>query len=256
MILQFTLRQLPRELQLLLRENMDIKLNNKKLLSVTTALKIKDMIIQQNLKPGDKLPNETQLSKYFNVSRLTLREAMKTLKAQNIVVIRQGDGTYISDGPGMGEDPLGLRFFEKEILANGIFEARLLIEPQIAMLAATRATNEEIEKIGDIVEKMKNINYLSSDRVELDMHFHTMIAKCSKNPVFINLVPVIFETIEKGIIILFNSEESYNRSLRAHEEIYNALKQKDICRIQSAVSAHIYNSLDDIKHIKRPGRYI
>ena len=72
-----------------------------------------------------------------------------------------------------------------------------------------------------------------------------------KNPVFINLVPVIFETIEKGIIILFNSEESYNRSLRAHEEIYNALKQKDICRIQSAVSAHIYNSLDDIKHIKR-----
>lgn len=227
---------------------------NKNLLSAAIARKINNMIIQQNMKQGTKLPSETQMAEWYKVSRSTIREAMKILKAQNIVTIRQGDGTYISDNTGMREDPLGLRYVEKETLAEGIFEARLLIEPQIAMLAAERATPEEIRELGEIVEQMKKTDYMSPARLELDIQFHTLIAKCSKNPVFNQLIPVIYETIEKGIVILLESEESHKRAQHMHEEIYRAFVRRDICRVKSAVSAHIYNSLDDIKLSDKGGK--
>ena len=66
------------------------------------------LILEENLKPGDKLPNETILSQRLDVGRSSLREAMKLLASRNIVTVRQGSGTYIAASPGMVEDPLGL----------------------------------------------------------------------------------------------------------------------------------------------------
>ena len=68
------------------------------------------LILEENLKPGDKLPNETILSQRLDVGRSSLREAMKLLASRNIVTIRQGSGTYIAASPGMVEDPLGFYF--------------------------------------------------------------------------------------------------------------------------------------------------
>ncbi len=220
---------------------------NKDLLSVTISKKINDMIIKENMGPGAKLPSETQFVEWFHVSKSTVREALKTLKAQNVVVIRQGDGTYVSDNTGMGEDPLGLRFVEKELLLDGIFEARLLIEPQIAMLAAERATTEELRELGKIATIMKKTDYMSKERMNLDIAFHTLIAKSSRNPVFNQLIPVIYETIEKGVIILYESEESHKRAQHAHEEIYKSIARREAWKANAAVAAHIYSALEDIK---------
>jgi len=231
---------------------MGVNQENTKL-SVMIAQKIKEMIIQQNMKPGTKLPNETQMAQWFQVSRTTIREAMKMLKAQNIVQIRQGDGTYVSDNTGMSEDPLGLRYIEKEALTDGVFEARLLMEPQIAMLAAQRATEEEIREMGEIVSKMKQTNYLSPERMELDIQFHNLIAKSSKNPVFNQLMPAIYETIEKGFVFLLESEDSHKKAQHMHEEIYNAFVDRDVFRVKSAVFTHIYSAFDEIRFLNKEG---
>lgn len=223
-------------------------------LSVTIAEKINDMIIQQKLKPGTKLPNETQLAELCRASRPTVREAMKMLKAQNIVVIRQGDGTYVSDFTGMGDDPLGLRYIERETLTESVFEARLIIEPQIAVLAVERATQEELEEMDKIVQEMQHINYKDAARLALDIRFHTLIAKCAKNAVFNQVIPVIYETIQKGIVILAESEESFRLSQHMHQDIYEAFVRRDICRAQNSVSTHIYTSLDNIRLLKKKGR--
>ncbi len=65
------------------------------------------LILEENLQPGDKLPNETILSERLNAGRSSVREAMKLLASRNIVTIRQGSGTYIASSPGMVDDPLG-----------------------------------------------------------------------------------------------------------------------------------------------------
>ena len=68
------------------------------------------LILEENLQPGDKLPNETVLCEKLNAGRSSVREAMKLLASRNIVTIRQGSGTYIAKTPGMVEDPLGFTF--------------------------------------------------------------------------------------------------------------------------------------------------
>ena len=73
-----------------------------------------ELILEENLQPGDKLPNETILSERLNAGRSSVREAMKLLASRNIVTIRQGSGTYVAASPGMVEDPLGFTFIGKK----------------------------------------------------------------------------------------------------------------------------------------------
>ncbi len=218
-------------------------------LSATVAQQIGDMIIERRLAAGTRLPSETQLSEMYHVSRPTVREAMKSLKAQNVVVIRQGDGTYVNDNTRMGEDPLKLRYVDPKTLTEGIFEARLLLEPQIAMLAAQRVTPKELQKLEKIVAQMQRVEYQDPARLALDMEFHTLIAKSAKNSVFSQLMPVIYETIEKGSVWLHEVEANYKRSQRAHQEIYMALMRRDVSLAKSAMTAHIYAAIDDIKQL-------
>ena len=216
-------------------------------LSAAVAQQISDMIVSQRLAAGTKLPSETQMAESYGVSRPTIREAMKALRAQNLVVIRQGDGTYVSDTTCMGEDPLKLRYVDPKALTEGVFEVRLLLEPQIAMLAAQRITKSELERMEQIVEKMWKVQYQDPVRLGLDMEFHTLIAKSTQNSVFGQLMPVIYETIEKGSVWLNEAEENYKRSQRAHQEIYMALARRDATLAKNAMTAHIYAAIDDIK---------
>ena len=71
-------------------------------------------ILEENLQPGDKLPNETVLCERLNVGRSSLREAMRALASRNIVTIRQGSGTYVASSTGVINDPLGLNFIKNK----------------------------------------------------------------------------------------------------------------------------------------------
>ena len=70
------------------------------------------LIQEKNLQPGDRLPNEQELATLLEVGRSTLREAIRRLVTRNILVVRQGSGTYVSDQMGVPEDPLGLTFIK------------------------------------------------------------------------------------------------------------------------------------------------
>lgn len=84
-------------------------------------------ILEENLQPEDKLPNETILCERLNVGRSSLREAMKALASRNIVTIRQGSGTYVASSTGVINDPLGLNFIKnKQKLIHDLIEIRFL----------------------------------------------------------------------------------------------------------------------------------
>lgn len=124
----------------------NIQDNRTSSLAEQVADQINQVIIDQNINAGEKLPNEFELAARLNVGRGTIREAVKLLVARNCLEIRRGKGTFVVEKPGQIEDPLGFAYVKDKItLAVDLMELRLQLEPWVAQLAAQRI--EETERI-------------------------------------------------------------------------------------------------------------
>lgn len=216
-------------------------------LSEKIAEEVKTMIKKNNMKPGDKLLSEEKLGEVFNVSRPTIREAMQLLKAENIVEIERGRGTFISEHTGVIKDPLGLEFVYDSSLVKDLLEARLIIEPPITFLAATRTVEKSIRDLGEIIKEMKLQTTQDESTADLDMKFHTLIAKCTGNNVLHRVVPIINESIVKGHDKTYGNNESLKRAIESHVNIFNAIKSRQPLVARYEAEKHIRQTLDDIK---------
>lgn len=206
-----------------------------------TALKLKKYIEENNLSTGDKLPNEYELSKILKVGRNTVREAVRHLASRNILSTRQGAGTFISENTGIVEDPFGFSFTDNQNkLVKDLMEIRIMIEPQIAALAAQNSSHEDIvhlEKLcSNIEEAIKN----KADFSKEDESFHSYLGKCSGNDVISKLIPVISEGI--NIYATSVSEQEYNQTIISHREIVKAIKEGRPKDAEQAMLFHLlYN---------------
>lgn len=198
-------------------------------------------ILEENLKPGDKLPNETVLCQRLNVGRSSLREAMRALASRNIVTIRQGSGTYIASSTGVADDPLGLSFINnKKKLIHDLMEIRFLLEPSIAALAAMHADDTEIKKICKLCDDVEELLKTHKDHSDKDIELHTAIALSSKNIVVPRLVPVIFRSIP--LLIESTGNTLCNETIESHREIADAIAAHDAVRAHDAMYLHlVYN---------------
>lgn len=198
-------------------------------------------ILEENLKPGDKLPNETVLCQRLNVGRSSLREAMRALASRNIVTIRQGSGTYIASSTGVVDDPLGLSFINnKKKLIHDLMEIRFLLEPSIAALAAIHADDTEIKKICKLCDDVEELLKAHKDHSDKDIELHTAIALSSKNIVVPRLVPVIFRSIP--LLIESTGNTLCNETIESHREIADAIAAHDAIRAHDAMYLHlVYN---------------
>jgi len=227
-----------------------IEKQRKDVLPLTVAQKVKTMITQRDLRPGDRLPTEKELTVTFGVSRSTLREAMKVLRAENVVEIRQGSGTYVSPNTGIGEDALGLRFTDQKNLIKNLYETRMLIEPHITSLAAQRATKQDIENLERLVQEMNMIEKNSSMTAEMDVQFHTAIAECTHNEVLIRVVPIINESIRRCYAETHDNQESFRRAKRSHREIFKAIARRDFEAAKFLAHRHLWENMEDISESK------
>lgn len=110
--------------------------DNSKPLAERVADQIGELIVTHDIKRGEKLPNEFELAETLNVGRGRIWEAVKLLVSRNVLEIRRGKGTFVSEQPGVADDPFGLRFYEdREKLMRDLMQIRLMIEPQIAEIA-------------------------------------------------------------------------------------------------------------------------
>lgn len=216
-------------------------------LPMATAQKVKTMIIQKDMKPGDRLPTETELAVRFGVSRSTLREAMKFLRAENVVVIRQGSGTFVSAGTGIGEDPLGLHFTNQEKLLENLFETRMLLEPEIAGLAAQRATPGDVKNLERMVWEMEKSEINSTAAAELDVQFHTAVAECTHNDVLVRVVPIIIESIRRSHGENRDDQDSFKRAKVCHAGICKAISEGNVIEAKFMAERHAWETLNYMK---------
>ncbi|WP_069999781.1 FadR/GntR family transcriptional regulator [Cellulosilyticum sp. I15G10I2] len=226
---------------------MDEKQSDTKGLAMMVAAEVKKSIIKSNMQPGTKLPSESELTLTFGMSRSTIREAMNLLKAENIVEIKRGKGTFVSSQTGMTKDPLGLDFINQPGLLEALLEARLLIEQEIAFLAALRAEEKDIEILEEIINKMNESKDHSEEFTLLDVEFHSAVAQCTHNDVLHKVIPIICESIRKAYPETVHSKGSFERALKSHVNIFNAIKARDVMKARYEVEKHIRQTLDDIK---------
>ncbi|HJA66647.1 MAG TPA: FadR family transcriptional regulator [Candidatus Mediterraneibacter cottocaccae] len=221
--------------------NSDTKNRNEKSLPEKLSDDIIHYILEEQLQPGDRLPNESILAEKLGAGRSTIREAMKLLASRNIVTIRQGSGTYISSAPGIVEDPLGFTFIDdKKKLAADLLEIRFLLEPPIAAMAASCAGREEIEKILKLCDETEQLLKEGKDHTEKDVAFHTAIGMSSGNIVVPRLIPVINSSIP--LFIDLTGSELRRETIETHREIAEAIAAHNPTRAHDAMYLHlVYN---------------
>ncbi|MBN2545920.1 MAG: FadR family transcriptional regulator [Spirochaetes bacterium] len=223
---------------------MYIKVKNKGNLSLLVSDQIKQLIQKEKFKPGDKLPNEIQLTELFGVSRPTIREAIKILASQNIIEIISGKGTFVTQNPGISSDPLGLAFIDDKNLIYSLIEVRLIIEPQVAKLAAQHASDKEINKLQKVINDMKKIMKLKDDDawIKSEFEFHKSISYATKNPVIMRIVPIIHESIIKTLKYAPRTPFDHKNAIIEHSKILQAIIDKDAEKSMQTMQQHLENS--------------
>ncbi len=217
-----------------------------KMLSQSVADSILSMItIEKRFSVGDKLPNEIELSEELNVSRTTLREAIRILLAYNILEIRRGKGTYVTAK--VLEQPQDLEQLSAvKVNAKDLYEMRLIFEPEAAYLAAVRGTDAEIKRILDYGKRIEDEIRNGTDRTRDEHSFHKAIAQATHNEFMNKLMPILYQAISKGVVLSTQSEKAMNDTIGDHRMIMEFLEQRNAEGARNAMRIHIMHAIKEL----------
>ncbi len=189
---------------------------------------LSDLITTGKLAPGDFLPSEPVLAKQLGVSRPTLRLALRTLEMRGLVVSKRGVGVQVTDRTHeVATDSIELMLQRDGGDIRDMLELRLILECQGALLAAQRATDDDIAAIAATIEAMGDGGLSIGDCIELDLEFHLRLAKASKNNLLVALVHALRGLMLDTIAATHAIDARTAQRLRAHAMVLEAIKARD-----------------------------
>ena len=192
------------------------------------------------LRPGDRLPPERELAQQLDVSRASVREAMRLLESRRLVVVRPGAGTFIT------EDALeailqafSSLLFDEVSAASDVFEMRLLLEPHVVSLAAERASDGDIQSMREILQAQESDIAAGGTGVGPDAEFHFAVASATKNSALIAVTQAISDILSKSRENSLLSLERSRLSLQSHQQILTAIERRAPQEAEEAMHRHI-----------------
>lgn len=197
---------------------------------------IEELIRNGQLTAGERLPAERVLADTFKVSRNTIREAIKALAENGVVISRRGAGTFIAEGALVHMIAGSTR---KQKRLNDIFEVRKILEPQIAALAAERITGNQLFELEQILDKQTEALPTSPRHIELDERFHRLLAEATDNQALLNLYETLHDILAESRVRELQNKKRYHASLQSHRQILTALKEKSVARAEKSMRAHM-----------------
>ncbi len=212
-------------------------------LSVYLTQQILRLIQERDLEPGERLPAARALAEHFAVAIPTLREALRRLQATGVVELRHGSGIYVLQ---RGERLLfsnpGAGLLAMDTVLQ-LFDARLLIEPHLAGLAASSAGQDEIENLREILHLgEKRLDLHGDGYLQTNKSFHTAIGRMSRNLVLTQIVQLMVElysTELERVDPTHTLEEVRLRDHRAHLRIADAIEQRRSELAREAMIEHL-----------------
>lgn len=191
---------------------------------------VKNQIMNGELKIGDKLPAERELSEFLKVSRNSVREALRTLEIMGVISSQHGAGNYVTGNFEKNlMETMSMMFIMNQINYEQISQLRLGLEMQAMMLAIDNISESELGQLDDIITQLENET--SATRVLLDKKFHYNITLASKNLLIIDTLQAVAEVMDHFIENLrsdvLSTQDSKLRLAEAHQLILSSLKTKD-----------------------------
>jgi GntR family transcriptional repressor for pyruvate dehydrogenase complex len=229
----------------------------------------KDLIGSGALSPGCKLPPERKLAQQFGISRPSLRQALKVLNIMGVLSQKVGDGTYLNQDASMIlKEPLEFLLLLDGISHHELFEARLMVEPELAARAAERATSADLATLHRTIASVAKCANDQNSFIEHDVVFHGAIARAAGNRIFQMLFSVIHRALLKSVARTSRFVD-IEHTVSLHRAIYSAIYNRRPEAARQAMRNHLLDArsvleraiqtgkilnLDDVERIERAQR--
>ena len=216
-------------------------------LMVQITEKIQEMILSNNLKPGTRLPSERDLARLFGVNRATIGESINMLEERGIVTKRQGSGTYVTDIPhAVVADSIARFYLFTNCSHEELMELRELHEPEIASLAARKATPEDLAKLEELIAQIDIDATEGGIDPEVDTDFHEALAAATHNTLIIAISAGLHQVLRKWLQAQYEGELNVPAlkgrgaiARRKHRMVYDAVVSGDPKRARTAMKDHM-----------------
>jgi GntR family transcriptional repressor for pyruvate dehydrogenase complex len=208
---------------------------------------IEESILKGTLKAGDQLPAERDLAQRFGVSRTAVREAVKALREKGLVEAYSGRGTFITDGTSQAvrqSFDLMVKIGQPEG-STDLAEVRSILEPEIASLAAARASEADRATLREAVDVMDRALKDADAYIEADLDFHLALAEAAANPLILSLIDSIVGLLREQRLRIFRVEGGPERGQVHHKRILEAMEKRDANLARAAMKAHLEQVRED-----------
>ncbi len=197
------------------------------------------LIVDEGLKPGDRLLSERELMTRLAVGRSSLREAIKTLSALGILEIRRGNGTFVGCGDtSIFTKPLAWGLFVNQTDIQQVIEARSVIEVALAGWAALRATEEQVATMGRILDEMDDVQGDMERYVDLDLAFHLTIAAAAHNDMLTSVLRMFQQVLRVWMEMTYQEAGDTKDSMALHRAIFEAIRSRNVENARDAMTDH------------------
>lgn len=220
---------------------------------------LKNSIMGGEVKPGDRLPSEGELCQAFEVGRGTVREAMKILAATGVVVVKRGDGTYVSDIASKSlVEPLLMKMCCSSHTIQDIVQLREMLEFAVVELIIRNADNEGIDKLERINNRLREKLSESLDSAEacrLDIEYHRCMGECTKNSLIRILYEFAIDFLEGSIGNLYrNSPAVIMQSPVHHDRMIKAMRTKNVEMARQSIRIAMEGFVSGMSQKEQNGR--
>ncbi|XXM70714.1 FadR/GntR family transcriptional regulator [Lysinibacillus sphaericus] len=218
-----------------------VKINPVKRVTLTEQVmeQMASWITSNELKPGDKLPNERTLAEQFGVNRGRIRESLRALALIGLVTIKPGEGSFVSEreNPIPAETILWMYYNEIDNLGE-VYAARKLIESEVYLEASLQMTNAQIEVLENILIKLKNL----SERERNNKQFQSLLDEfdlhmglCSSNKIYSKLMQTIVHLRHDSMLKILNVPGAWENSIDSRTKLMKAIKDRNNDMVKKAI---------------------
>jgi GntR family transcriptional repressor for pyruvate dehydrogenase complex len=203
---------------------------------------LRRFILTEDLKPGDQLPSERELSESLSVSRNIVREALSVLVAEGLILKQPGRGIFVTDFDRTKVAPqIAVSFDYNGRSPAALSEARAAVELGAISLIARRISDAEIQQLASINRSLEENLRLRRSTIKDDIEFHKLLLQSTHNPVLIELIPLLIEYFRLAVFYrpsaIFHNPE---RVVAEHDKIIAALQARDAAAARLALIDHLH----------------
>jgi GntR family transcriptional repressor for pyruvate dehydrogenase complex len=205
--------------------------------------RFQSLVQRGELEHGARLPSERALAEQFKVSRSSVREALRSLELQGLVISKRGSGHFINTDDldsmvALLATTLSSGSGDSETLKD-IFEMRHLLEPQIAEMAAGRATQDDVARLSEILEEQEKQISQGETGVDADTAFHFALASATHNAALVKVVSAVADILRKSRDQNLQGPGRAQRSLASHRQILANIVARDAAEARRSMDHHL-----------------